>query len=327
MPPAEMTDDEECDEEALARLADSVQSEGGRSRKRVSWNTVSQERRSGSLDLTSRQTFPSRRSIRTSLQMSDAREAESDIRGRSQQRGVDSDDDWGGTENHTTPTSRRPSRSRADRRSASLVFLGFWALFGVGTLVGNHHSLSSTPAITIGRVLTPVDGQAARAFDPPNVIRSDYEPEGFSWTKVLAEAGSTAHEDLPPSEESPSLEQVIGRMSAWTCTTLYLTSRLPQIWKNVSTMIYVMVLHLDGLYQFARKSVEGLSMYLFVFAFLGNTFYVSSLLTSPKLDLPGPEASAYIRESIPWVSAIQSCHHPHLILHKVYPGECWDTHV
>lgn len=51
--------------------------------------------------------------------------------------------------------------------------------------------------------------------------------------------------------------------------------------------------------QFVRKSVEGLSMFLFIFAFLGNTFYVSSILTSPKLAVPGPGASAYIRESIP----------------------------
>jgi len=40
-------------------------------------------------------------------------------------------------------------------------------------------------------------------------------------------------------------------------------------------------------------------MYLFVFAFLGNTFYVSSILISPIMGIPGPEASAYIRESIP----------------------------
>lgn len=30
----------------------------------------------------------------------------------------------------------------------------------------------------------------------------------------------------------PSL-QIIGRIMAWTCTVLYLTSRMPQIWKNV----------------------------------------------------------------------------------------------
>ena len=40
-------------------------------------------------------------------------------------------------------------------------------------------------------------------------------------------------------------------------------------------------------------------MYLFIFAFLGNLFYVASILTSPKLELPPHEASAFIRESIP----------------------------
>jgi len=102
--------------------------------------------------------------------------------------------------------------------------------------------------------------------------------------EILVRADNTDHQDSPPPRKSPSLERIIGRMSAWACTTLYLTSRLPQIWKN-----------------FVRKSVEGLSMYLFVFAFLGNTFYVSSILTSPKLDIPGPDASAYIQESIPYI--------------------------
>lgn len=34
--------------------------------------------------------------------------------------------------------------------------------------------------------------------------------------------------------EPPDIQRTIGRISAWACTTLYLTSRLPQIWKNVS---------------------------------------------------------------------------------------------
>jgi len=227
-----MTDDEEYDEEVLARLADSTQSEGGRSGKHVSWNTVSQRRRSES-----QQTLPSRRS-RPPLQMPDSREGEFDIRGRPQHRGAGTEGDWRGSENPTTPTSARPSRSRAGRRSASLVFLGFWALFGVGTLVGSHRSLPSTSSVSIGRVLTPVDGQASRVFDPSTAIKSDYEPEDFSWAEVVVDASSTDHKDLPPPGESPSLERIIGRMSAWACTTLYLTSRLPQIWKNVSTMIY-----------------------------------------------------------------------------------------
>lgn len=35
-------------------------------------------------------------------------------------------------------------------------------------------------------------------------------------------------------DEDTSYERIVGRTFAWLCTTLYLTSRLPQIWKNVS---------------------------------------------------------------------------------------------
>lgn len=282
--PVDISDDEEYDEEALARLADSIQSEGGRSRKHVSWNTTSQGRRSGSLDPTTRQTLPSRRTVRPSLYMTESREGGSEMRGRTQQRGTGADDVWTGSGDPTPPTSGRQSRSRASRRGASLVFLGVWALFGVGTFAGSRHGPPSASSISVGQVLTPVDGQVPQAFNSQKVTRSGQVPNDFSWVEIPVEAGSTYREDPPPPEENLPLQQIIGRMSAWTCTTLYLTSRLPQIWKN-----------------FVRKSVEGLSMYLFVFAFLGNTFYVSSILTSPKLDVPGPEASAYIRESIPYI--------------------------
>ena len=40
---------------------------------------------------------------------------------------------------------------------------------------------------------------------------------------------------LPPDHlPPPSFQRIFGRISAWACTTLYLSSRLPQIWKNVS---------------------------------------------------------------------------------------------
>ncbi|KAF8308086.1 hypothetical protein DL93DRAFT_2046853, partial [Clavulina sp. PMI_390] len=88
-----------------------------------------------------------------------------------------------------------------------------------------------------------------------------------------------------PDSSSREWRLFIGRISAWICTCLYLTSRLPQIWKN-----------------FARKSVEGLTMSLFVCAFLGNSFYVASILSSPILDDPRPGVSAaFLRESIPYI--------------------------
>uniref|UniRef100_A0A1D1Y1A5 Vacuolar integral membrane protein YDR352W n=1 Tax=Anthurium amnicola TaxID=1678845 RepID=A0A1D1Y1A5_9ARAE len=59
----------------------------------------------------------------------------------------------------------------------------------------------------------------------------------------------------------------VGRVMAWTCTVLYLTSRMPQIWKN-----------------FERKSVEGLSIFMFIFAALGNLAYTMSIFLYDKKD-------------------------------------------
>lgn len=232
----EMSDDEEYDEDALARLADSIQSEGGRLRKHVSWNTVSPGRRSGSLDQTIRQSIASRRSLRPSLYLTDSREGGSDIRGRSQQRRVDTDDTWGGSENPATPTPARPSGSRASRRGASLVFLGFWALFGVGTLAGSRHSPLSTSSVSLGRVLTPMDGQAPPVFEVSTMTNPDHEPQAFRLVAILSDVDGAGSEDLPPPDEDLPIQKIIGRISAWICTIMYLTSRLPQIWKNVGVM-------------------------------------------------------------------------------------------
>jgi hypothetical protein len=38
-------------------------------------------------------------------------------------------------------------------------------------------------------------------------------------------------------EDGPDYRRILGRASAWLCTTLYLTSRMPQLWKNVSHML------------------------------------------------------------------------------------------
>ncbi|PWN37735.1 uncharacterized protein FA14DRAFT_108685, partial [Meira miltonrushii] len=87
--------------------------------------------------------------------------------------------------------------------------------------------------------------------------------------------------------ESPSLERVIGRISAWTCTILYMTSRLPQIWTNMQ-----------------RKSVQGLSILLFIAAATGNFLYSISILVNPKAQSPPhtpQEKTAYLMESLPFL--------------------------
>jgi len=44
--------------------------------------------------------------------------------------------------------------------------------------------------------------------------------------------------DRDPPPQGTDWERVIGRTSAWLCTTLYLTSRLPQIWRNVRSSFF-----------------------------------------------------------------------------------------
>lgn len=103
--------------------------------------------------------------------------------------------------------------------------------------------------------------------------------------------GSNDHDGLgrtpfghPPP---PTWERTIGRISAWTCTILYMTSRLPQIWTNMQ-----------------RRSVQGLSILLFFSAATGNLFYTLSILLNPKAQSPPnpPEARrTYLMESLPFL--------------------------
>ncbi|TFK91034.1 hypothetical protein K466DRAFT_573907 [Polyporus arcularius HHB13444] len=283
--PTTYEDDDDVSEEALARLAESFHSEGGRSsrRKHVAWGHDSLTGSRGPSVGRSRQ--PSH--MPTALQMSSPPTEEVDplTRGRPLVRATDREDD--GEEWLHTNAHRRSSR--ASRKGATMVFLGVWALFGVGSLASGRSPRSTGISERTGQVLSRAEVSVPPAVSPypfsepplPDAILSAQlsgEPAVFEF----AHASLATLADHP--DDPPSTEFIIGRISAWICTTLYLTSRLPQIWKN-----------------YVRKSVEGLSVYLFIFAFLGNFFYVASILTSPNLQLPEPQASAFIRESIPYL--------------------------
>ncbi|KAI9509652.1 PQ loop repeat-domain-containing protein [Russula earlei] len=267
-------DDDDVDEDALAMLGDSIHSErSGRYRHVLrSKDTLPRagHSRSGSRQGMASSTIPNSLQITSTID-----DFSSLARGRSLQRtnlaSIDSlgDYDW----RHDEEGSQRRRSSRATRRGASLVFMGAWALFGIGTLgmPWPGRVLSSSSPATTGSLFPPPTQESPPlaavnlVFDTPNGER-------------ITEDGR------PPTR--PPLERVIGRISAWTCTTLYLTSRLPQIWKNVF---------------FVPNSLQGLSMYLFIFAFLGNFFYVVSILSSPNMRGPLVESSRYLRESMPYL--------------------------
>ena len=69
---------------------------------------------------------------------------------------------------------------------------------------------------------------------------------------------------IKDESSATSLSEVIGPVSSWCSTVLYIGSRLPQIYKN-----------------FSRRSTQGLSPALFFAAFCGNFFYSASVMTNP----------------------------------------------
>lgn len=233
-------EDDEVDEQALARLTESFHSELGPSsgrRKHVSW---SKERRSGSLGR-SRQSTVSAGANRlhqalhmTSPTIPSAEDVDFVQRGRSASRPS-------ADEPTSSNWSSQRRNSRASRKGAGMVFLGVWALFGIGTLAGSGRGLPTSSAIRIGRVF----GREEHAIPgfantiPTPIV--ELPPKVHVTSPIDIHPLSSSHENDrhhephdPDEPSSPSTEYTIGRISAWICTTMYLTSRLPQIWKNVS---------------------------------------------------------------------------------------------
>ena len=134
---------------------------------------------------------------------------------------------------HGRDTSLRSSAvsATASRRHANIVFLAIFPSF----------SLSPYPAIRRragpeGRVLTISPGHtmvipdmspASSLSTPPTPMSFVSSPDAALWvsdneTYISAGEGS---------------QRFVGRVSAWTCTTPYVTSRLPQIWKSVRSYL------------------------------------------------------------------------------------------
>lgn len=210
--PYQVHNDDEAEESALATMADSFHSEGGRDigRTRFSWNTEHHGRRGVSVgpDLSTGQTL---RTVAASIIP--------EGRGRSLSRG---------TEEHSQATNRRSSR--AGRQGAGMLFLSVFALFSIGAMVNNGRSVSTQRT---GRVLS-LRTAAVSTIDGPVLSGIEHiaihNPHSSNLEQyIVLEGPITDPAPLP----SPPTEQILGRIFAWLCTTLYLTSRLPQIWKNV----------------------------------------------------------------------------------------------
>lgn len=72
-------------------------------------------------------------------------------------------------------------------------------------------------------------------------------------------------------------ELFIGETIGWITTSLYIIGRFPQILLN-----------------FHKKSSDGVSIMMYVWTILGNTFYISSIITFST-------ESGYIKTILPWI--------------------------
>ncbi|WVR05156.1 hypothetical protein IAU60_002168 [Kwoniella sp. DSM 27419] len=184
----------------------------------------------------------------------------------------------------------RGSGGRGGRRAAGVAFMSMGLLVGWGSWSGpstRDRSLSAPTGMVIAtsEPVRPWSAIRHPSFFPilepvfsPNVTILYMPPRGED------DGPPTAPHPPHPPDTPPSFQRIVGRVSSWACTTLYLTSRLPQIWMN-----------------FQRKSVEGLSILLFLFAFLGNISYVASILLNPTGDADPSEAGHYLLEALPYL--------------------------
>ena len=143
---------------------------------------------------------------------------------------------------HRMSTSGNRARGK---RSAGIVFLsvGISALFAFGTRLDSSKEVEERRggAVEIGegRVLGigrgyPLEDQEIGALRGGN---TDAHPPLIHILYADIDDQSPLpphHHHKRPEQMTEEKRRIIGRISAWTCTTLYLTSRLPQIWKNVS---------------------------------------------------------------------------------------------
>lgn len=131
----------------------------------------------------------------------------------------------------------RGSGGKGSRRAAGMTFMSLgllvgWGGFGHTVIGGMNKQVGRSTGIVLNQATTwpTIRHPHILSSSPTMSLDSPFFPE-FS----AIDLDFQSHEDYPrPPEDSQSYQRIIGRISAWSCTTLYLTSRMPQIWKNVS---------------------------------------------------------------------------------------------
>jgi len=162
-----------------------------------------------------------------------------------------------GERRSSRPRSSSRMRSSGDKparhpgqTAAGVVFMGVWALAGLNWRTGGRSAGRDVGAVNReGAVISPrwtgQVGDQAGLSGTTGSTGNDILELYFASPSTLTTTTTTEDDDHPTHRrwDKAAVQRLIGRMSAWICTTLYLTSRLPQIWKNVSAASRIMSFH------------------------------------------------------------------------------------
>ncbi|PWN18898.1 hypothetical protein BCV69DRAFT_272767 [Microstroma glucosiphilum] len=225
----------------------------------------------------------------------------------------------------TQEQSTGSGRSKSRKRKATSAVAGVFSLLGIGSLVGlgevgDSVGFWAMPGTANASVVRPMREQQEVRWRHPVMLypqstgqRTGLGAERPDVVALHFVSGNRDDDDhrhhrhnpppttpLPPPDPSPpphderppgggppprapiDVPLLIGRIASWLCTILYTTSRLPQLYLNAR-----------------RRSVEGLSILLFMSAFMGNSLYSLSILSSPEA--VGEGKREYLRESMPFL--------------------------
>lgn len=121
---------------------------------------------------------------------------------------------------------------------------------------------------------------------------------------VPADPNTPTSSDGSAHHAAASSAIVLGQVFAWICALFYLTSRMPQIYKN-----------------YCRQSTWGTATLLFCAALIGNVTYTLSILLSPEAR--GPHSAAFLLNELPFLvgSAGTVCFDLTILGQRVYYGK------
>jgi len=156
------------------------------------------------------------------------------------------------------------SRSYFMRRDSNKKFL--YSFLIIATFTGFIYGITNFASSEHSSSLVNLHGHASR-----KLLSVNSETMSALWSS--SSLGNTAFNQQPEICDATlpltETERIIGDVSAWVSGILYFCARLPQIYLN-----------------FKRKSVEGLSLPMFLCAILGNTTYGLSVLILGVHDVP-----------------------------------------